>query len=236
MLVDTRQRSKEEEILDNFDLQGPELETSLEDIARVNRWLGGNAITLSGIKELISDQHKNKTYTIVDIGCGNGDMLREIATFAIRNKLHVKLIGIDANQHTIDQAKALSKHISNLEFKVLDIFTDEFRKFTYDIGLCTLTLHHFEDSKIKMMLQIFIKQSKLGFIINDLHRSKWAYYLFKIVSSIFIKSKIARHDGLISILRGFKKVELQQWTRQLQLKSSIRWKWAFRYQWIIRTH
>ena len=56
MLVDTTYRSKEDEILDDFDLQGPELETSLEDIARVNRWLGGNYVTLSGIRELLKDQ------------------------------------------------------------------------------------------------------------------------------------------------------------------------------------
>ena len=235
MLVDTTYRSKEDEILDDFDLHGPELETSLEDIARVNRWLGGNYVTLSGIRELLEDQKEHRKFTIVDIGCGNGDMLREIAHYAQKYGLHIKLIGIDANSNTIAQARVLSKKYNSIHYEVIDIFSKEFENYRYDIGLCTLTLHHFDNEQIIKMLEIFAKQSKVGFIINDLHRSRIAYYLFKIVSTIFIKSKVAKHDGLISILRGFKRIELSKWSKLLNLNSSIRWRWAFRYQWIIRT-
>lgn len=235
MLVDTTYRSKQDEILDDFDLQGPELETSLEDIARVNRWLGGNYVTLSGIRELLKDQKEHKKFTVVDIGCGNGDMLREIAQYAEKSGLHIKLIGIDANSNTIAQARVLSKKYNSIHYEVIDIFSKEFESYQYDIGLCTLTLHHFDNEQIIKMLEIFAKQSKVGFIINDLHRSRVAYYLFKIVSTIFIKSKVAKHDGLISILRGFKRIELSKWSKRLNLNSSIRWRWAFRYQWIIRT-
>ena len=123
MLVDTTYRSKEDEILDDFDLQGPELETSLEDIARVNRWLGGNYVTLSGIRELLKDQKKHRKFTIVDIGCGNGDMLREIAQYAEKSGLHIELIGIDANSNTIAQARVLSKKYNNIRYEAIDIFS-----------------------------------------------------------------------------------------------------------------
>ena len=42
-----------------------------------------------------------------------------------------------------------------------------------------------------------------------------------------------KQDGLISILRAFKREELEHMSEKLNLKSQISWKWAFRYQWII---
>ncbi|RZS93836.1 methyltransferase domain-containing protein [Aquimarina brevivitae] len=234
MLVNTTYRTSKSEILDDFELQGEELNVSLQDIARVNKWLGGNAVTLSGIEELLNNFPKEKTVTIVDIGCGNGDMLREIANHFEKKDRKLELIGIDANANTIQQAEALSQSYPNISYKTIDIFGAAFLQLNYDIGLCTLTLHHFKDQQITEMIPLFTKQSNLGVVINDLHRSKWAYYLFKIVSSIFIKSEIARHDGLISILRGFKKDELKAWAKTIEAQSSIKWKWAFRYQWIIK--
>ena len=47
---------------------------------------------------------------------------------------------------------------------------------------------------------------------------------------------MSRKDGLVSILRGFNKTELEQFSKELHFKNySIEWKWAFRYQWIIST-
>ena len=74
----------------------------------------------------------------------------------------------------------------------------------------------------------------MGIVINDLQRSKLAYKLFKIICMLFSLSKMSREDGLISILRGFKKKELEEFSKKLNLKNyTINWKWAFRYQWII---
>jgi hypothetical protein len=73
-----------------------------------------------------------------------------------------------------------------------------------------------------------------GIIVNDLHRSKLAYRLFQMIIFIFKLKKMTAEDGLISILRGFKREDLEKYSRELQLKNySIKWKWAFRYQWII---
>jgi heme/copper-type cytochrome/quinol oxidase subunit 2 len=48
---------------------------------------------------------------------------------------------------------------------------------------------------------------------------------------------MSKEDGLVSILRGFKKPELEQYSKKLDFKNySIQWKWAFRYQWIIKTN
>jgi hypothetical protein len=72
-------------------------------------------------------------------------------------------------------------------------------------------------------------------IINDLQRNKLAYYLFHVFSLIFIKTKIAKQDGLISIRSGFVKSDLQRFGRALPgFIHRIQWRWAFRYIWVMQ--
>jgi hypothetical protein len=72
-------------------------------------------------------------------------------------------------------------------------------------------------------------------VINDLERSALAYRLFQALCFVFRLNEMSKKDGLISILRGFKREELEQFSKKANFKNySIQWKWAFRYQWIIR--
>lgn len=232
--INTKYRTTEEEIMDDFSLEGEELKDALDKIAYINQLLGGNKLTLQGVKQLLDS--KDKEITIVDVGCGNGDMLRALADFGIKNKYKFNLIGIDANAFTIDYAISLSNDYPNISYQCLDIFDEVFSEMKYDIVLCTLTLHHFKTEQINYLVQLFSRQAHIGIVINDLHRSKIAYRLFQALCFVFQLNKMSREDGLVSILRGFKKKELIDFSIRNNLKNyMIHWKWAFRYQWIIRS-
>lgn len=230
--INTKYRSSEFEIMDDFNLKGEALKTTLRDLERVNNLLGGNRVTLKGIEKLIDGQ--KKTLSIADIGCGNGATLRRIALWGRRNNLVLKLLGIDANPHTIEIAEELSKEFPEISFKAQNIFSESFKENGFDIVSCSLTLHHFKDEEIKFFLETIKKQTKKGIVINDLHRSKSAYYLFRLFCVFFVSNPIAKKDGLVSILRGFKRAEIEELSKQLNLKNPlVKWCWAFRYQWII---
>ncbi|PTX43082.1 hypothetical protein C8P64_1608 [Christiangramia gaetbulicola] len=232
--IDTSKRTDESEIMDDFDLQGEELGKTLNDLDNINAWLGGNQITINGIKKLLEGTTEQSTIKIADIGCGNGAMLRKLAKWGKRNKYNLELTGIDANTHAIKLGEDLSSDYSEIGFKVLNIFSDDFKAMEFDIILCTLTLHHFKDEQIIDLLRQLYDQSNLGIVINDLHRSSAAYILFKAFCAVFVNNEIARKDGLVSILRGFKKEDIIKYKDQLPgEKHFINWKWAFRYQWII---
>jgi len=234
MKVDTKYRSNAPEIMDDFSLEGEELRDALDKIARINQLLGGNTLTLGGVKQLLKDIPENEEITIVDIGCGNGDMLRALADFGNEEGHDFNLVGIDANAFTINYARKLSEGYDNISYRCEDIFDVSFRKLEYDIVLCTLTLHHFKDDEITYLLNIFNRQAKIGIVINDLHRSAMAYKLFKFLCAIFKLNRMSEQDGLVSILRGFKKEDLVLFSEKLNFKKyTIQWKWAFRYQWII---
>lgn len=234
MTINTEFRSEQTEIMDDFLLEGEELIKALDKIAHINRFLGGNKLTLNGVKQLLTKSDISNPIIIADIGCGNGEMLRMLADYGSKNNLIFKMIGIDANEFTINYARKLSDNYPNIEYYCLDVFDDYLGSLKYDIVLCTLTLHHFSNEKIINLITTFNNNATIGIVINDLQRSKLAYWLFKKICIVFNLNKMSREDGLISILRGFKKIELEDFSKKINLKNyTIQWKWAFRYQWII---
>lgn len=230
--IDTTKRSLQSEIMDDFDLKGEELRHTLQDLENVNSWLGGNAITKTGIKNL--NVSKSEVIKIMDIGCGNGAILRELSIWGSKNGYQFELIGVDANSHAIEIAEELSTDFPNVNFLTMNIFSEDFRNMKFDILLCTLTLHHFKDSQIPELLHQLYEQSNIGVVINDLQRSKLAYILFQAFCAVFVNNEIARKDGLISILRGFKMPDIRKYMNTIKVKSyTVTWKWAFRYLWVI---
>ena len=235
MSINTKYRTDEPEIMDDFSLEGEELRDALDKIAKINQLLGGNKLTLEGLKAILPKGSKINLITIVDVGCGNGDMLRTIADFGTQHGYNFKLIGIDANAFTVNHAEKLSAAYQNISYLCEDIFTMDVSKMNCDVVVCTLTLHHFKDDEIIQILNVFKKSAKLGIVINDLQRSAVAYRLFQLLCVIFGLNRMSREDGLVSILRGFKKEDLEAFSEKLNFKKySIDWKWAFRYQWIIQ--
>lgn len=228
-------RSDQEEIMDSFELSGEEMQNVLTDLKTVNKYLGGNNITIGGISKLLKDHSLTEEVTIIDLGCGDGEMLRQCARFGKKNGYNLKLIGIDGNSHILEEASNRSAHFKNISFMQLDVFSEEKFNVPFDIALCTLFLHHFKERSILILLQKLIDKARLGVVVNDLGRNYFAFKLFYVVSKIFLKTKVARHDGLVSVARGFKRKELLEMSKKLNLKYfSISWKWAFRFQWILK--
>tara|TARA_B100000768_G_scaffold53639_1_gene52138 strand:- start:815 stop:1525 length:711 start_codon:yes stop_codon:yes gene_type:complete len=232
-LIDTSSRSSAAEMMDDFTIEGSVLRDTLDKLETINRLLGGNSATLKGVKKILLKSSKTKTITIVDLGCGHGDILRDVAKFGRKNSYKFKLIGIDANNAAIDYAKSLSKDYPELSFETIDIFSEDFKKQTYDVVLCTLFLHHFKNNEIIPFLKSTVQKASIGVIVNDLHRHKLAYYLFKMIG-LFIKNKMVREDGLTSVLRAFKRNELETILTKTGVNFSIQWKWAFRYLWVLK--
>lgn len=229
----SKYRSRQVEIMDDLQLQGGEIKILLTDLKTVNKLLGGNSITIDGLRRLLTGKSKDRIFTILDIGCGDGEMLRRCASFAKSEGYNFELIGVDANKFILKEAEKRSKEFQNISYKKINVFSEEMKGLEFDIGLCTLFLHHFTSSEIIRILNKLISNAKVGVVVNDLHRSLIAFWLFKIFSSFFLQTNIAKHDGLVSIASGFKLRDLQRFSEKIKInKSCIKWKWAFRYQWV----
>lgn len=220
--------------MDDFSMEGELLVRTLKRLAWINKWLGGNRVTFGGLKILLKNVPKTQKIRLVDLGCGGGDMLRLVADFFRKEGRPSELIGIDANAFTIRYAREQSKEYPEIHYLHETIPSRAFSDLKYDVLVATLFLHHFPETDALQLLSEITGKARIGVLINDLHRSRRAYILFSMLT-IFIANPMIRQDGLTSILRGFKKEELQAFAKKLQLKNSIiRWRWAFRYQWTIK--
>ena len=227
-------RSETMEKMDDLNCAGEVVDQTLRELETINRWLGGNSITIDGIEKLLRSQ-VDHAITIVDLGCGGGDMLIAIARYGRRNNLTLKLLGIDANPHIIEFARRNCEAYPEIEFQVIDIFSSQFSELEFDVAIATLFTHHFRSTKLSQLCTKLRKQAKLGVVINDLHRHWFAYYSIKLLTLLFSKSSMVRYDAPLSVLRSFRKNEWLQILKQGGISNySIRWKWAFRWQLIIK--
>ncbi|SIO08495.1 methyltransferase domain-containing protein [Algoriphagus halophilus] len=224
------QRSYEKELMDNLDCGGEELNHTLNELKTINKWLGGNYVTTSGIAKLVKLKPQ-ETYEVADIGCGGGDMIKVMADWSRSQKNRFKFIGIDANRNIIDLALVRLSNESEITFEVQNVFEPGFSDCKVDITTCTLFTHHFTDQELIDLLKSLREKSRVGIVINDLHRHWFAYYSIKVLTRLFSKSKMVQNDAPLSVLRSFSKRDWERILNSAQLKNfEISWHWAFRWQ------
>ena len=228
-----KERSLLPELMDDPSLDAVTLQQALNEVTLVNRILGGNKVTTHGL-DYFFEKFPKRQYSIADMGCGDGATLRTVADYCRKKGISVSLWGYDFNPKSIALAREKSTDYPEIQFEVQDILKLDADHFSYDIILSVLTMHHFTNAEIDRFLNQFLQLSRLGVVINDLQRSRLAYVLFKGFSRVFMRSHIARYDGLISIKRAFTKKELVIFTKKLPVTLyQLSWRWAFRYLWIL---
>ncbi len=225
-------RSDETELMDDLSSSGEVIHQTLKELETINKWLGGNSVTLSGLDRLLSKgSFDNRPISIADLGCGSGDMLLHIARWARKKGVKVRLIGVDANPHIIDYAKRNTEQFEEISYEVSDIFSETFREKHFDIMTTTLFTHHFGDEALTALLRQMQQQSRIGIVINDLHRHWFAYYSIKWLTQLFSKSAMVKNDAAVSVLRSFRKSDWEGIARSSGMQQfSLKWRWAFRWQ------
>ena len=233
---DFSHRSVAIEIMDDLDCHGAVVHQTLRELEVINRWLGGNAVTMGGLKQLLGSSSKQKPISIADLGCGGGDMLMLLAAYGRRKNIPMKLFGIDANPNIIGFAQKNCSVYPEISFEAVNVFSNDFQEKKFDIIIGTLFYHHFQDSELINLLSSLRKQASMGLIINDIHRHWFAFHSIKLLTSLFSRSTMVKFDAPLSVLRAFTK---EEWVSILQkggiARYKIRWKWAFRWQILVQS-
>jgi 2-polyprenyl-3-methyl-5-hydroxy-6-metoxy-1,4-benzoquinol methylase len=233
-MTDFANRSSAIEIMDDLNCNGEVVHQTLRELEFINRWLGGNAVTLDAVKKLAA-HHENETIHIADLGCGGGDMLKLLADWGRKNNLKLTLTGIDANRYIIDFAINNCKSYPEISFEILDIFSKDFQSRKYDIVMGTLFFHHFSQQSLVDFFSTLKVQVRIGIIINDIHRHRLAFHSIRLLTKFFSKSSMVRFDAPLSVLRAFTKRELENIFSHAGIQTyQLKWKWAFRWQLIYR--
>jgi len=192
------------EVMDG-DCTYEEFRACLSSLRRVNRWFLGYRPTLAWLDKL--PRPAGQPIHIADVGCGGGDLLREIAAWSQKRGVPVKLTGIDLNPYSIRAAMEWTSAGTNIAWITGDAMALP-QETQVDVIVSSLMTHHLEDEQIIAFLHWMRSTAKLGWFINDLERSEWGYRMFPLLPW----HPMVRHDGPVSFRRAFK---VDDWRRLL---------------------
>ena len=213
------------ERLDQPDHDPVLLETDLLHIEAVNRWLGGRRAMLCALAPLLAPGT-----SILDVGCGGGDIPRAIVAFAGRRDMAVHVTASDRQPQILDIARRRSvmQGAAAIRFVRAEGLALPFADASFDVVLMSLTLHHFEGEARVTALRELGRVARRRVIINELERC-WPNYLGArlLGATVWRANSMARHDGPISVLRAFTAAELAADLRAAGLRAVRVERWFF---------
>jgi len=198
-------RAREEEQMDDAALDPGVYDSVLAGLGRVNRCTFAARPTLSF---LARGTRGARRFTLLDVGFGEGGMLRTIAGWARRRGLDARLTGVDLNPKSAAVAASMTPDDMAIDYVTGD-YSDLGR---FDFVVSSLVAHHMSDDQLLHFLRHMESHSDRGWLVNDLHRHPFAYAGFPLLARLLGVHRIVREDGRLSIARSFRPGE---WTRIL---------------------
>lgn len=196
--------AQQEEQMDAADLDPDTYARILSDLARVNRWTFAARPTIDFVARAVAGRDR---FTLLDVGFGDGDLLRAIARWAEKRGIRATLTGIDLNPKSGRVAWAATPDRFDIEYLTGDyrdhIETVEVRG-GFDLIVSSLVAHHMTHDELLTFLRVMESRARIGWQINDLHRHRFAYLGFPLLARIMGWHRIVREDGQLSIARAFR--------------------------------
>lgn len=212
-------RSLKLERLDTGDYTADEYDICLSELRFINRWIGDTwALRKTLLREIM--QKDLREFSVLDVGAGSGELLREIAKFARKSERKAKLVGLELNEISVNSIVSESKDFSEISAIRGNALQLPFADKSFDYIICSLFTHHFTDEKVVQILSEFRRVSRLGIFVIDLHRHPIAFGLYKVFCTAFRISSLVREDGSLSVLRGFKPNELKQLAQAAKMENA----------------
>lgn len=220
------------EILDDPSVDPAVRLQSMGDVARSNRWLGGLRAASAEVRDAIERFPRDAPITLLDVGTGLADIPHEAARCARQLGIHLTTIGLDGASTVLLEARRRTSCAV-----CASAFALPFADRSIDVVMCSQLLHHFADDDVARVLRELDRVARREVIVSDLRRSWIAAAGFWLVSFPLRFHRVTRHDGVVSVLRGFTAGELREMvrdavaaaptiTRRLGFRITARWRSA----------
>ena len=200
-LTPARRRGVEK--LDVPGVPAPVVRRSLADVARANSLFGGTRAVLAELRPVFV-AGAGHPLTLVDVGTGAADIAVAARRSAAKRCVALTAIGVDSS---IPLATSAARKLDGaLAANALALpFPDR----SIDVVVCSQLLHHFTDGEIGGVLRELHRVARVRVIVSDLRRSWVAAAGIWLMSFPLGFHPISRHDGVLSVLRGFTAAELR---------------------------
>ena len=197
-------RATQDELMDDPALDAATYTDVLHDLAQVNTITLARRPTLNFLERAVG---KRDRFRLLDVGFGDGDMLRAIAKWADRRGIMAELVGIDLNARSVAAARERTPGTIPIEYRTGDYA--DLAGEGWDCVVSSLVAHHMTRDQLVAFLRFMDHEARAGWFVNDLRRSRFAWLGYPLLARLMNWHPIVRHDGRLSIARSYRK---EEWT------------------------
>jgi SAM-dependent methyltransferase len=221
-------RSALPELMDDPALPRADYERCLRDLAAVNRLTLTHRPTLRWLDRAARGLPPGQVVSILDVACGEGDLLRAVHRWARRRGRAVLLEGLDLNPRSAEAAAAQTPPGMAIAWRTGDVFA-HVPDPRPDYVVSSQFAHHLADADVVRFLRWLEAHAGRGWFVADLHRNAFAYWGFGLLATVMGWHRIVRHDGMVSVARSFRRADWQRLLAEAAIPAETTWHPAFRW-------
>lgn len=232
MLRPLKYRAIEDELMDDSSMGGGELREALRQLRWLNRLFGAAAPCLYGVRRLWTAAGRPKRLAVLDVGCGSGDVNRQLLRWADKNGIDMRITLADITEEACAEARQLFNNEPRVQVIRCNLF--ELPAAGADIVTGSQFIHHFADAALPRVAQSMLKAARLGVVINDIHRHPLAWLAVWLATRVMSGNRYILNDGPLSVAKGFRNYDWKRLRGALDgPELYYSWRPLFRYAVII---
>jgi 2-polyprenyl-3-methyl-5-hydroxy-6-metoxy-1,4-benzoquinol methylase len=221
MLDRFRIRRREPELMDQPGLDERQHRDALAGLRRINRFSRTGGAAWGAIERLVASD-PNRTWRVLDIASGGGDVAIDVARRAVRRGAKVLVDACDISPFAVRyaSARAAERLVENVSFFRCDVLEGPLPE-GYDVVMCSLFLHHLDDETAVALLSKMAAVAKKLVVVNDLRRSTFGYLLAWFGCRLLSRSPVVHVDGPRSVQAAFSMAELRGVAQRSGLETAL---------------
>jgi SAM-dependent methyltransferase len=230
LLPPIAQRATAPELMDDRTIGGAELAVALRQLRLINRLLGAVWPTVEGVDRLWREGGRPPRLCVLDVGAGSGESAQALQRWARLRGVALQVTLLDIHPETCAAAARNLRDASGVSVVCGDVLRLPLRGA--DVVTASLFTHHLDGALLPSALVAMARTAWLGVVVNDLHRSLVAWVLIRLLTGLFSRNRMIRHDAPLSVLRGFQASELAA-LRERQELANLHVVWRPFFRWLV---
>lgn len=205
-------RSLDKEMMDLPGQPHALLVDDLDNLRRLNRYLGNYRNILRGLKRLLAQDPIDR-FTLLDVGTGSADIPVRLARWAQAKQLGASITALERDAISLEQATQQTRGESGIALVRGDGATPPFRPGSFDYVLASQFLHHFSEEDVVELIRGWAKVARRAILVSDLVRHPVAYSGIRLLTALCTRNLMTRVDAPLSVRRAF---TLNEWRALFQ--------------------
>jgi SAM-dependent methyltransferase len=202
---------REEQRVEHLDRPMPvaDLAASLADVDRINAWCGGHWLTLREVTRRLETLPRARPLVVLDVGGGRGDLALRLVAWARRRRRALRVLVLDRDPAAAALARQHCARAPEITVIQGDATALPLREGGVDVAVSVLTVHHLDPDGAATMLAEMRAAARVAIVVNDLLRGRLSWLGAWLVTRLFARHPVSRHDGPLSVRRAYSVAELE---------------------------